>query len=123
MGQPTISPTVSPQRKRTSPRAPCAASPPPPSGAPPLQRSERGGEWEQAGELFRGAGDQIFAYQPQRSAAAPAHRRKQPLPTNDYDVARRRAELAVANGDRDEERAQIVLATLPVGDRRARRGL
>ena len=74
--------------------------------------SERG-EWERAGELFREAGDQLFAYAPQRAAALAVAWAEAALNTNDYDVARRQAEQAIASGDRDTiERGKIVLANL-----------
>jgi hypothetical protein len=74
--------------------------------------SERG-DWEQAVELFREGGDQLYAYTPQRAAAFAASWAESAVNTNDYDVARRQAEQAVANGDREvKERGQIVLAQL-----------
>jgi len=74
--------------------------------------SERG-DWEQAVELFRDGGDQVYAYTPQRAAAFAASWAEAAVNTNDYDVARRQAGQAVANGDREvKERGQIVLAQL-----------
>jgi ribosomal protein S16 len=74
--------------------------------------SERG-DWEQAGEFFREAGDQIYSYTPQRAAAFAASWAEAAVNTNDYDVARRQAEQAVANGEREvKERGQLVLAKL-----------
>jgi hypothetical protein len=74
--------------------------------------SERG-EWERAGELFRDAGDQLFAYPPAKAAEFAAAWAESALNTNDFDVARRQAEQAIATGGRDtRERGQIVLATL-----------
>jgi hypothetical protein len=71
------------------------------------------GEWERAGEHFREAGDQIFSYPPQRAAALSIAWAEAALHTNDFDVARRQAEQAIAAGDRStKERGQIVLATL-----------
>ena len=70
-------------------------------------------DWERAGELFREAGDQLFAYPPERTSAFAAAWAEAAINTNDYDVARRQAEQAIANGDRaTRERGQIVLATL-----------
>lgn len=77
-----------------------------------LVASERS-EWERAGELFRDAGDQIFSYPPAKAAEFAVAWSEAALNTNDFDVARRQAEQAVLNGDREtKERGQIVLATL-----------
>lgn len=70
-------------------------------------------EWERAGDYFRAAGDQVFAYPPEKSATFSAAWAEAALHTNDYDVARRNAEQAIANGDKEtRERGQLVLASL-----------
>ncbi|MDP3736679.1 MAG: hypothetical protein Q8R02_04770 [Hyphomonadaceae bacterium] len=70
-------------------------------------------EWERAGDFFRTAGDQVFAYPPSKSATFSAAWAEAALHTNDYDVARRNAEQAIANGDKEtKERGQLVLAGL-----------
>lgn len=71
------------------------------------------GEWERAMEFFRASGKQIFAYPSDRAAVFAAAWADAALRTNDYDTARRQANAAVANGDREtRERGQLVLATL-----------
>lgn len=71
------------------------------------------GEWERAMEFFRASDKQIFAYPSSRAAVFAAAWADAALHTNDYDTARRQANAAVANGDREtKERGQLVLATL-----------
>ena len=71
------------------------------------------GEWERAMEFFRASDKQIFAYPSARAAVFAAAWADAALRTNDYDTARRQANTAVANGDREtKERGQLVLATL-----------
>ncbi len=71
------------------------------------------GEWERAIEFFRASDKQIFAYPSARAAVFAAAWAEAALRTNDYDAARRQANTAVANGDREtKERGQLVLATL-----------
>lgn len=70
-------------------------------------------DWERASEFFREAGDQIFSYPPAKAAEFAAIWAEAALRANDFDVARRQAEQAVANGEREiKERGQLVLATL-----------
>jgi hypothetical protein len=71
------------------------------------------GEWERAMEFFRASDKQIFLYPSARAAVFAAAWADAALRTNDYDTARRQANAAVANGDREtKERGQLVLATL-----------
>ncbi|HOZ26683.1 MAG TPA: hypothetical protein PK080_04955 [Hyphomonadaceae bacterium] len=71
------------------------------------------GEWERALEFFRASDKQIYAYPSARAAVFAAAWADAALRTNDYDTARRQANAAVANGDREtKERGQLVLATL-----------
>ncbi|RYZ11760.1 MAG: hypothetical protein EON61_09580 [Alphaproteobacteria bacterium] len=71
------------------------------------------GEWERAIEFFRASDKQIFAYPSARAAVFAAAWAEAALRTNDYDAARRQANTAVANGDREtKERGQLVLAIL-----------
>jgi hypothetical protein len=70
-------------------------------------------EWERAAELFRASGAQIDAYPPRQAATFSAAWAEAALITNDYDGARRRAEAAVASGDKETaERGKLVLASL-----------
>ncbi|HEY7798988.1 MAG TPA: hypothetical protein VIA80_09505, partial [Hyphomonadaceae bacterium] len=70
-------------------------------------------EWERASELFRAAENQVDAYPPQKAAIFSVARAEAALNTNDYDGARRHAELAVASGDRETvERGRLILASL-----------
>lgn len=71
------------------------------------------GEWERAIEFFRDSDKQIFAYPSGRAAVFAAAWAEAAMRTNDYDTARRQANTAIANGDREtKERGQLVLATL-----------
>ena len=71
------------------------------------------GEWERALEFFRASDKQVFLYPSGRAADFAAAWAEAALRTNDYDTARRQANTAVANGDREtKEHGQLVLATL-----------
>ncbi|HPN06611.1 MAG TPA: hypothetical protein PK050_12445 [Hyphomonadaceae bacterium] len=71
------------------------------------------GEYERAIEFFRASDKQIFAYPSVRAAVFAAAWAEAAMRTNDYDAARRQANTAIANGDREtKERGQLVLATL-----------
>jgi hypothetical protein len=70
-------------------------------------------DWERAADYFRLSGDQMYAYPPEWSAKFAAASAEASLNTNDYDTARRRAELAIASGQgADAERGRLVLANL-----------
>ena len=71
------------------------------------------GEWDRAIEFFRGAERQLYLYPSARSAEFSAVWAEAALRANDFDGARRQANLAVANGEREvKERGQLVLANL-----------
>lgn len=71
------------------------------------------GEWERALEFFRASEKQIFAYPSAKAAQFAAAWADAALHTNDYDTARRQANVAIASGDREtKERGQLILATL-----------
>jgi len=70
-------------------------------------------DWERAIEHFRAAEKQIFLYPSVRAADFSAAWAEAALGVNDYDGARRQANLAVSNGEREtRERGQLVLANL-----------
>lgn len=71
------------------------------------------GDWQRAIELFRATGRHIYQYPTVRSADFAVVWAEAALRANDYDAARRMANLAVANGEREtKERGQLVLANL-----------
>ncbi len=71
------------------------------------------GEYERAIEFFRASDKQIFSYPSSRAAVFAASWAEAAMRTNDYDAARRQANTAITNGDREtKERGQLVLATL-----------
>lgn len=77
-----------------------------------LIASQRG-EWERAGDFFRQAGDQIYEYPPEVAARFAAAWAEAALNANDYDTARREAQVAAQSGKGEAaERAQLVLANL-----------
>jgi hypothetical protein len=77
-----------------------------------LVAAERG-EWERAIDFFRIGEDQIDLYPPEWSARFSALLAEAALNTNDFDTARRRAELAANDGERaDKERGELVMAQL-----------
>lgn len=71
------------------------------------------GEWDRAIEFFRAAERQLYLYPSARAADFSAVWAEAALRANDFDGARRQANLAVANGEREvKERGQLVLANL-----------
>jgi len=71
------------------------------------------GEWDRAIEFFRAAERQLYLYPTVRGAEFSAVWAEAALRANDYDTARRQANLAVSNGEREvKERGQLVLANL-----------
>jgi hypothetical protein len=71
------------------------------------------GEWERAGDFFRGSGDQIQGYGPARAAAFLVAWAEAAFNANDFDLSRRKAQEAAANGNRDTvEKAELLLAKL-----------
>jgi hypothetical protein len=71
------------------------------------------GEWERAGEFFRDSDKQIHLYASAKSAEFAVAWAETALHANDYDMARRQAEEAVSDGDREtKERGKLVLASL-----------
>jgi hypothetical protein len=71
------------------------------------------GEWDRAIEFFRAAERQLYLYPSVRGAEFSAVWAEAALRANDFDAARRQANLAVANGEREvKERGQLVLANL-----------
>lgn len=71
------------------------------------------GEWDRAIEFFRAAERQLYLYPSVRGADFSAVWAEAALRANDFDTARRQANLAVANGEREaKERGQLVLANL-----------
>lgn len=71
------------------------------------------GEWERALDFFRASDKQIYNYPSAKAAQFAVAWADAALHVNDYDTARRQANTAVANGEREtKERAQLVLATL-----------
>ncbi len=70
-------------------------------------------DWERAIEHFRTAEKQLFLYPSVRAADFSAAWAEAALHANDFDAARRQANLAVSNGEREtKERGQLVLANL-----------
>ena len=70
-------------------------------------------DWERAIELFRSAEKQLFLYPSVRGADFSASWAEAAMRANDFDAARRHANLAVSNGEREtKERGQLVLANL-----------
>lgn len=70
-------------------------------------------DWERAIEQFRAAEKQIYLYPSVRAADFSVAWAEAALQLNDFDAARRQANLAVANGEREtKERGQLVLANL-----------
>ncbi len=71
------------------------------------------GEWERALEFFRAGEKQINAYSSARAALFAAAWAEAALRTNDFDTARRQANIAAASADREtKERGQLILANL-----------
>lgn len=71
------------------------------------------GEWERAIELFRAADRHLYQYPSVRGADFAAVWAEAALRANDFDAARRMANFAAANGEREaKERGQLVLANL-----------
>ena len=71
------------------------------------------GEWERAIEFFRAAERQIYLYPSVHGAEFSVVWAEAALRANDFDTARRQANLAVANGEREvKERGQLTLANL-----------
>jgi hypothetical protein len=70
-------------------------------------------DWERAIEHFRTAEKQLFLYPTSRAAEFSAAWAEAAFHVNDLDTARRQANLAVSNGEREiKERGQLVLASL-----------
>ena len=70
-------------------------------------------DWERAIELFRSAEKQMFLYPTVRAADFSAAWAEAALKVNDFDTARRQANLAIANGEREaKERGLLTLANL-----------
>lgn len=70
-------------------------------------------EWERAMELFRESDRQSQLYSSARAAEFAVVWSEAALKVNDFDAARRQANLAISNGDRDtKERGQLALANL-----------
>ncbi len=71
------------------------------------------GEWERAIEFFRAAERQIYLYPSVHAAEFSVVWAEAALRANDFDTARRQANLAVTNGEREvKERGQLILANL-----------
>jgi hypothetical protein len=71
------------------------------------------GEWERAMELFRESDRQSQLYPSARAADFAAAWAEAALQVNDFDAARRQANLAVSGGDPEtKERGQLTLANL-----------
>lgn len=71
------------------------------------------GDWQRAIELFRATDRHVYQYPTARGADFAVVWAEAALQANDYDAARRMANLAVANGEREtKERGQLVLANL-----------
>ena len=70
-------------------------------------------DWERAIEFFRSAEKQLFLYPSVHSADFSASWAEAAMRVNDFDAARRHANLAISNGEREtKERGQLVLADL-----------
>ena len=70
-------------------------------------------DWERAIELFRSAEKQLFLYPSLHAADFSAAWAETAMRVNDFDAARRHANLAISNGEREaKERGQLVLADL-----------
>lgn len=71
------------------------------------------GDWERAADFFRAAGNQAFAYTPEKAARFAAYFAEAAFHANDFETARREAELAVEAGvGADAEQGKLVLAKL-----------
>ncbi len=71
------------------------------------------GDWERATDFFRAAGKQAFAYTPDKSAKFAAYFAEAAFHANDFETARREAELAVGGGEGvDADRGRLVLAKI-----------
>jgi hypothetical protein len=71
------------------------------------------GEWERAIELFRDSDKQMQLYPSSRAADFAVIWAEAALQVNDFDAARRQANLAISSGDQEtKERAQLALANL-----------
>ncbi len=71
------------------------------------------GDWERAADFFRAAGNQAFAYAPEKSARFAAYFAEAAFHANDFETARREAEIAIEGGQGvDAERGRLVLAKL-----------
>lgn len=71
------------------------------------------GDWERAADFFRAAGNQAFAYTPDKAARFAAYFAEAAFHANDFETARREAELAVEGGvGADAEHGKLVLAKL-----------
>jgi tetratricopeptide (TPR) repeat protein len=71
------------------------------------------GEWERSIELFRESDKQIQLYPSARAAEFSVIWAEAALQVNDFDAARRQANLAVSGGEREtKERGQLALANL-----------
>jgi hypothetical protein len=70
-------------------------------------------DWERAIEHFRASEKQLYLYPSVRAADFSAAWAEAAVQANDFDAARRHANLAIANGEREtKERGQLVLANL-----------
>lgn len=70
-------------------------------------------DWERAIEHFRAAEKQLLLYPSVRAADFSASWAEAATYVNDFDAARRHANLAISNGEREtKERGQLVLANL-----------
>lgn len=70
-------------------------------------------DWERAIEHFRAAEKQLLLYPSVRAADFSASWAEAAAYVNDFDAARRHANLAISNGEREtKERGQLVLANL-----------
>jgi hypothetical protein len=71
------------------------------------------GDWERAGDFFRDAEQQIYAYPPKWAGWFASYAAEAALHANDYDLARRRAEQAIDTGEGEaQDRGRLVLANL-----------
>ncbi len=71
------------------------------------------GAWERAADFFRAAGKQPFAYAPDKAARFAAYHAEAAFHTNDFETARREAEIAIDGGSGEAaERGRLVMAML-----------
>lgn len=71
------------------------------------------GDWERATDYFRAAGNQPYSYAPEKAAQFASYHAEAAFHTNDFETARREAEIAIDGGTGvAAERGKLVMAML-----------